>query len=135
MDNMHCDLSRARLEQAKQCIKSAMLLAENDDYRGAANRSYYAIFHAMRSVLALDGKDFAKHAGVISCFRRDYIKNGDLPRDLSPIITSAFDVRSDSDYDDYYVIGKEEVMVQISNARYFYNHVKAYIEQRKNIAK
>ena len=45
MDNMHCDLSRARLEQAKQCIRSAMILAENGDYRVEANRSYYAIFH------------------------------------------------------------------------------------------
>ena len=63
MDESKRNLSVARIKQAKQCLASAKLLADNDDYRGAANRSYYAIFHAMRSVLALDGKDFAKHAG------------------------------------------------------------------------
>ena len=130
MDDMRLDLSKVRLAQAQQCIASAKILAENNDYSGAANRSYYAIFHAMRSVLALDGKDFAKHAGVISCFRKDYIKTGALPRDLSPIITSAFDVRSDSDYDDYYIIDKEEVDIQIKNAQYFCNIVEVYTTQR-----
>lgn len=61
---------------------------------------------------------------------KDYIKTGALPRDLSPIITSAFDVRSDSDYDDYYIIDKEEVDIQIKNAQYFYNIVEVYTTQR-----
>ncbi len=47
-------LSRYRFEQARQCIESAKLLMNAGDYKGAANRSYYAIFHAMRSVLALE---------------------------------------------------------------------------------
>ena len=128
MDEAKRNLSVARIKQAKQCLALAKLLADNDDYRGAANRSYYAIFHAMRSVLALDGKDFAKHAGVISCFRKDYIKTGQLPRELSPIITSAFDVRSDSDYDDYYVIDKEEIIGQIHNAEVFVETVGSYLK-------
>lgn len=44
------------------------------DYKGAANRSYYAIFHTMRSVLALDQIDFSKHSGVSAYFRKEYIK-------------------------------------------------------------
>ena len=36
------DLSKHRLEQARICIKSAELLLENNDYKGAANRSYYS---------------------------------------------------------------------------------------------
>lgn len=64
-------LSRYRFETALQCIKSAKILQENDDYRGAANRSYYAIFHAMRSVLALRMMDFSKHSGVSAYFRKE----------------------------------------------------------------
>lgn len=130
MDDMWKCLSKARLEQSLQCLKSARILLEHEDYRGAANRSYYAIFHAMRSVLALDNKDFSKHAGVISCFRRDYLKTGELPRDLSPIITLAFEVRSDCDYDDYYVIEKDEVVNQINNASLFYKLVQEYVLAR-----
>jgi len=132
MDEVQKGLAIARLEQAEQCLKSARILVDNNDYKGAANRSYYAIFHSMRSVLALDGKDFAKHAGVISCFRKDYIKTDQLPVDLSAIITSAFDVRSDCDYDDYYVIDKDEVTEQIENGERFYSVVKKYINVRVN---
>lgn len=130
MDDMWKCLSKARLEQSLQCLKSARILLEHEDYRGEANRSYYAIFHAMRSVLALDNKDFSKHAGVISCFRKDYLKTGELPRDLSPIITLAFEVRSDCDYDDYYVIEKDEVVNQINNASLFYKLVQEYVLAR-----
>lgn len=130
MDKSLVDLSKYRLSQAKQCIKSAKLLAENDDYKGAANRSYYAIFHAMRSVLALEQIDFSKHSGVSAYFRKEYIKTGIFEIELSDIIKEAFDVRSDSDYDDYFVISKEEVKQQIENAEYFYTKIEAYLQTR-----
>lgn len=130
MDKSLVDLSKYRLSQAKQCIKSAKLLAENDDYKGAANRSYYAIFHAMRSVLALEQIDFSKHSGVSAYFRKEYIKTGIFDIELSDIIKEAFDVRSDSDYDDYFVISKEEVKQQIENAEYFYIKIEAYLQTR-----
>ena len=56
-------LSAYRFEQSLECLQSAKILAECGDYRGAANRSYYAFFHAMRSVFALDNQDFSKHSG------------------------------------------------------------------------
>ncbi len=76
MDERLKDLSNYRLEQAKRCIKSAKILAADEDYKGAANRSYYAIFHCMKSVLALEGMDFSKHSGVSAYFRKQYIKTG-----------------------------------------------------------
>lgn len=76
MDNPMMALSKHRLEQVKQCIKSAKVLVDIEDYKGAANRSYYAIFHSMRSVLALEKKDFSKHTGVSAYFRKQYINCG-----------------------------------------------------------
>lgn len=130
MDKRLKDLSDYRLEQAKRCIKSARVLVADNDYKGAANRSYYAIFHCMRSVLVLDGVDFSKHSGVLAYFRKQYIKTGIFDIELSDIIKEAFDVRSDSDYDDYYLISKEEVLEQIGNAELFYQAVSEYLKQK-----
>lgn len=130
MDKALWDLSQYRMEQAKRCIRSAKVLADDEDYKGAANRSYYAIFHCMRSVLALEGKDFSKHSGVSAYFRKEYIKTGIFDIELSDIIKEAFDVRSDSDYDDYYLISKEEVLEQIGNAEVFYQKVSGYLKQK-----
>ena len=76
-------------------------MIEISDYKGAANRSYYAVFHCMRSVLALSSIDFSKHSAVCAYFRKEYIKTGIFDVSMSDIISEAFDIRSDSDYNDY----------------------------------
>ena len=123
------DLSRYRLEQAEQCLKSAKILLDSHDYKGAANRSYYCVFHCMRSILALEGMDFKKHSGLIAYFRKEYIKTEKLDVSLSDIITDVFQIRTESDYDDYYVVDKTEVEEQIKNAEYFMQQTKKYLEK------
>lgn len=81
----------------------------------------------MRSVLALSSTDFSKHSAVGAYFRKEYIKTGIFDVSMSDIISEAFDIRSDSDYNDYFVISKKEVEEQISNAQYFYDRVEEYV--------
>ncbi len=128
MDNERKALAEYRLEQAEICMNSARVLTEAGDYKGAANRSYYAVFHCMRSILALDGQDFAKHSGVSAYFRKEYIKTGIFDVEYSDIIKEAFDIRSDSDYDDFFVVSRSDVEEQIQNAKKFYEAVKAYVK-------
>ncbi|MCD7894448.1 MAG: HEPN domain-containing protein [Erysipelotrichaceae bacterium] len=127
MEKHRIDLSLYRLEKAKQCLSSSRILYDTNDYLGSANRSYYAIFHSMRAVLALEKKDFSKHSAVISYFRKEYIKTGMFDKTLSRIISEAFDVRTDSDYNDFYILSKEEIYQQIENAEEFYNEIENYI--------
>ncbi len=106
-------LSNVRFEHAKECLETAKNLIALNDYKTAANRSYYAVFHAMRSVLAFDGIDMKHHSGIISEFRKLYIKTGIFDIKLSNFITKLFNVRNDSDYDDFYIISKDKVLEQI----------------------
>ncbi len=123
-------LSKRRMEQAKQCLVSADALLKINDLRGAVNRAYYAVFHAMRSVLILEGKDFAKHSGVISYFRREYIKTGIFTVNISDTITELFNNRSSGDYDDYFDFTEEEVRDMIGEAEQFVSVIGAYHEKR-----
>jgi len=125
------ELSNHRIAQAEQCLKDAKALLETSGYKGAANRAYYCVFHSMRSLLALNNVDFKSHKGVISYFRKHYIKTNILDAQLSDILTALFRVRTDSDYDDFYVVDKEEVVKQVENAEFFLNQIKAYTEVDK----
>lgn len=84
----------------------------------------------MRSVLAFDGIDMKHHSGIISEFRKRYIKTGVFDTKMSTIISVLFNVRQDSDYDDFFVISKSEVVKQISSAEYFLDQIKKYLETK-----
>ena len=101
-------LSKTRLDIAKERISFADEILALGDYKTVANRSYYAVFSAMRAVLALDGFDSKKHSGIIAEFRKNYLKTEKLPKKLSPMIEALVEIRQGSDYDDFYVISKEE---------------------------
>ena len=70
-------LSQVRLEKAKENLAAAYTLISSNDYKIASTRTYYAVFHAMRAVLALDGVDMKHHSGIISEFRKQLDQNGD----------------------------------------------------------
>jgi hypothetical protein len=67
------ELASYRLSKAKEDLFSSRELLKNDLFAQSINRSYYAVFHATRSLLAIDGYDSKKHSGVIHFFNQNYI--------------------------------------------------------------
>ena len=49
------DIVLYRLQTARTDLKSARILLAAEEYKGANNRAYYAIFHAINAVHALSG--------------------------------------------------------------------------------
>ena len=82
------------LEAAKENLKIGQ-------YKTALNRSYYAVFHAMRAANILRGFDSSKHSGVIAFFTKEFLKTEYMDRKLSFIIKSSSLLREKSDYDDF----------------------------------
>lgn len=124
------DLALYRLDKAKADLNDAKKTLELEMFDTAANRSYYAIFHAARAVLALDSQDYKKHSGVISNFQKNYIKTGIFDKAMSNTIKSAFDMRTESDYEDFYVVPKDDVIKQVEEAEYFVNKIEEYLVEK-----
>ena len=125
-------LAKYRLEKAKNDLSDAQKSFSEGMFETAANRAYYAIFHAARAVLILDGQDYKRHSGVIAFFRKDYIKTGVLDESLSEIIKNAFELRTESDYSDFFVISKEEIRKQLEDAAFFVAEIENYLEKTIN---
>jgi uncharacterized protein (UPF0332 family) len=123
-------LSKYRLDKAKETHATAIENLGNERYLDANNRAYYAIFHSMRAILALDGVDFKKHSAVISAFRENYIKPAILDRVLSDIIGRASIIRNKSDYEDFYFASKDEAREQVHDAEAFIIAVEEYLETK-----
>ena len=128
MDNgSTLELSKYRLSQAKDCLVVAENNVEIGFYKDALNRSYYCIFHCIRAVLALDYFDSKKHSGIISEFHKNYIKSGIFPKVFSGIIRNSFQIRNSSDYEDFYVVAKDDVVQHLNDAKIFLKAVTAYL--------
>ena len=121
-------LSKVRMERASECLEDARINLENNRYKTAANRSYYAAFHAMRAVLAMEGLDFKRHSGVISEFRRRYIKSGLLSITISKYIDELFEIRTNSDYNDFFIVSNDTVIRQVQNAASIIQEIGQYLE-------
>ena len=50
-----------------------------------------------------------------------------LPKELSFTIDALVEVRQGSDYDDFYLISKNEVEQQLINAEIFVNEIEKYL--------
>lgn len=123
-------MSKYRLEMAFQYLHTAKSNFADGDNHSAANRAYYAIFQAIRAILVLDEADFKKHSAVISKFREMYVKTGVFDVRFSNAIGKAFHIRQQSDYDDFYLLSKEEITEQIANAEDFVSAVEQYLQIR-----
>ena len=102
-------IARHRIERAAAACREGDVLAEQHSYGGAANRYYYAAFHAARALLATRNVDSARHAGVIALFQQHFVKSGDFPADVARALPRSFEKRLSSDYSDFVDISAEEV--------------------------
>jgi len=130
MESRKKDLCLYRIEKAADDLKVAKLLFEKSYYSQSMNRSYYAIFHITRALLALDEFDTHKHSGIIAYFNREYIARGIFDKKYSKIIKGAEKMRNRSDYDDFYIVSKDETKQQLENAGQFVEKIEEFIRKK-----
>lgn len=124
------ELSRYRYECGLEALEDAQLMYSNGRYKNALNRGYYAIFHGMRAINALDSFDSSKHGGVIAHFNQFYVKTEIFPRDASRMIRLAAESRERADYLDFFVASREDANAQIQRADTFLRWVKELLVQK-----
>lgn len=92
------ELPRTEWDRARDAIRDAQLLLANNGFDSAASRAYYAVFHALTALFALEGRTFAKHSALEAAVHRDLVKTGTWPTELGRDFTFCLDLRSVSDY-------------------------------------
>ena len=129
MDNETIEsFSKYRLNRAKETLQTAkMIFKDGKDFSSANNRAYYAIFYAIRAVLAIKEVDFKRHKDVLAYFNKEYINKEIFPKMIGRKISQAQRIREDSDYDDEYEPSLEKTEQQIETAQELIELVEDYI--------
>ena len=121
------ELAGYRMERANEMLEAAKKNLEIGQYKTSLNRSYYAIFHAMRAANILKGFDSSKHSGVIAYFNREYLKSGILEKSLSVIIKNSAFLREKSDYDDFFIASRKDAEKQLEDANAFVMVIEQFL--------
>ena len=130
MEGSVTDLSRYRLEKAAEDMETAVENLTAGRYRASINRSYYAVFHALRAVTALDRFDSGKHSGIIAFFNQHYVKTGVFDKEISKMIDACYRLREKADYDDFFPASREDAVRQIEKAKCVIQAVERFIREK-----
>ena len=117
------ELKVYRLEMAKERLHSSKILLEAGSYKDSIGRSYYAMFTAVRALLAVEGQDFSKHAGVIA-----YFKTGKFDKKYSKYISQAFQIRNNTDYADFFLVSLQDAKEQYDRAEEFVKVIEEFLK-------
>ncbi len=122
------ELMKYRLEMAKERLHSSKILLDDGCYKDSIGRSYYAMFTSVRALLAMEGQDFSKHAGVIAYFQKEFIKTGKFDKKYSKYISQAFQIRNNTDYADFFIVSVQDAKEQYEKASEFLEVIAKYLE-------
>ena len=130
MESSVIDLSKYRYQRSRENLRDAWILLEAKSYKSSVNRSYYAIFHCLRAVTALDNFDSSKHSGIITFFNMHYVKTGTFDRSVSKILDKAYRWREKADYKDYEDVTEDNAKEQIMNAEKILTVLEPHLVKR-----
>ena len=128
MDHRLVELSRYRIQEAKNSLKVAEHCLKEDLYKDSINRSYYAAFYAIKAVLALGTIDFKRHKDVVAYFNKEYVATNVFPRELGKRLGMLKQLREKSDYDDFYIASRDQAEGQYHTAKYTIEKVEEYLK-------
>ncbi len=97
------------LKRARETYDDIGCLISANRLNGAANRMYYAVFHAVCALLIHDGHQVSTHKGSHALFSLHYIKTGILPREYGQLYSQLQTMREESDYNCAYDVEMDEI--------------------------
>ena len=86
------------MKKAHEAYEDIGILIGANRLNAAANRMYYAVFHAVCALLINDGHHVSTHKGSHALFSQHYIKTGILPREFGQLYNQLQTMREESDY-------------------------------------
>ena len=99
-----------RFEKALSTLTEAEKSVTFEMYSSAANRLYYAFYYAASAALLSRDITTHTHSGLQSMIHLHFVKEGILTTEDGILMRKLFTLRQESDYDDFMVATREDVL-------------------------
>ena len=121
------------LEKSDKMMDEMAWLAANGNWNLTANRLYYALFHAVKSLLLSEAHPVGTHRGTVIQFNRFYIKTGIFDKQDGKLYSRLQQLRDEGDYNCFIDVEQEDVEDKIEPARLLVEKIKQYITEKSTI--
>ena len=118
------------LKKARETFEEIEILTAANRWSGAANRLYYAVYHAVNALLINDGHQVNTHNGSHAMFSLHYVKTGILPIESGRLYNQLQTMREESDYNCVYEVEPEELQSRIEPARQLIEAIEKLISEK-----
>lgn len=98
-----------QIEKAKRFLTQADEMANLKHWDLAANRYYYACFHAVQALFIAKGVNAHTHAGINTQFSLHFVKTGVVDISYGSFLARMFQLRQKADYNCAYEVSESEV--------------------------
>lgn len=93
----------------------------------AANRLYYALYHATSALFVKDGIPVGSHRGTKATFGQYYIITGKFPADFAKLLSQMETLRDKADYNIMFVATRDQIVTKIEPAKAFIKTIEEYV--------
>ena len=117
-----------RMNNARQTLEDAKIIANSKLWKAAANRLYYACYYAASALMAKFGYEAKTHAGIIRLLGLNFISKNLMNKELGDAYYKLFTLRQKSDYDDWIVVKESDLMPLFKPAEEFIAEIERLID-------
>jgi uncharacterized protein (UPF0332 family) len=116
-----------RLNNAKQTLEDARIIADNKLWKAAANRLYYACHYAASALMVKFGFETKTHAGIIRLLGLHFISTQLIDNEMGDVYYKLFTLRQKGDYDDWIVVKESDIIPLLEPAKKFIAEIENLI--------
>jgi uncharacterized protein (UPF0332 family) len=121
---------KIRLQQAKETYAEVSILIDNELWRTATNRLYYACYYAASALMTQYGYQPRTHSGLIGLLGLHFVQTNIISDETAFVLRLLFEMRQKGDYDVWVDIKPQTILSLFNPAKDFIETIEKIISNQ-----
>jgi len=119
------------LTKSDEALNDARLTSDQGRWNAAANRLYYALFHAITALFVSDGIPVHSHNGMKIKFGQEYVLTGLTTDEEGKLLSKMETMRERADYDATFTASETLIKERFDQVDQMIRHIKELIVRKR----
>lgn len=128
-DQNRKDLIHMYWTKSIQTMEELQVAVDAKKWNMAANRMYYALFHAITALFVKDGHPVGTHRGAKAAFGQYYVLTGKMTPDEGRFFSQMETLRDRADYDIVFTASEKDILSYLPDAKSLIGKIGIILEE------